>query len=345
VPIDKTSSTTRTRASYFEREVPLEVLESIFWHSENINLPLSSLRFGWVLSGRPTLRQTFINAFAPTWDAWHGYVQTFAGPGPRTFSLDGVEADPGEWAGNPEFQSALLRQPWADIEMILESEQFWCNRFARDRLSEPARLWGQVRPRIDTADSLQPESLVRDEFIHDYAAFRQAEEKRLPLQASDINTSSTYVLVHKDTQIPDDLLTGPWPDEKSLQKLFWLTRAGCQLAEDQTWEVTLEGFRNAVWGRSGASTRPSRLELSQSGHKVNLTVVRIFVALGAFTLWPHWVMREELYKLVEKLQDTTGHTSTQLHAYLHAALEVKRVYPDPGRELPEESILALVKFY
>lgn len=102
--MDKTSSTTRTRASYFEREVPLEVLENIFWHCENINLPLSSLRFGWILSGRPTLRQTFINAFAPTWDAWHGYVQTSAESGPRTFSLDGEEAEPGGWAGNPAFQ-------------------------------------------------------------------------------------------------------------------------------------------------------------------------------------------------------------------------------------------------
>lgn len=166
---------------------------------------------------------------------------------------------------------------------------------------------------------------------------------QLPLKASAINTSSTYVLAHRDTQIPDDLLTGPWPDEKSLRKLFWLTRAGCQLAEDQTWEVTLEGFRNAVWGRSGASTRPSRSKLSLSRHKVNLTVIRIFVALGAFKWWPHWAMREELYKLVEKLQDTTGHTSTQLHAYLHAALEVRRAYPDPDGELPEDSILALVR--
>lgn len=92
------------KASYFEKEVPLEVLERIFWLSENINLPLASLRFGRLLSGRPTLRESFISAFAPTWEIWHGCVKGSQRPMHCIQSYAGWEDDSIRWGGSPDFQ-------------------------------------------------------------------------------------------------------------------------------------------------------------------------------------------------------------------------------------------------
>lgn len=77
-------------ASYLEL-MPLEVLERIFWMSGNANLPRAGHRIGRLLSGRSTLRETFINAFGDTWDSTWNEV------GDRFEPLIYV-------AGNPEFQ-------------------------------------------------------------------------------------------------------------------------------------------------------------------------------------------------------------------------------------------------
>ena len=79
-----------SKASYLEK-IPLEILERILWYSENVNLPRSSPLVGRLLSGHSTLRETFIVAFQPTWDAWFGSV------GHRDDLTRPTE-------GNPEFQ-------------------------------------------------------------------------------------------------------------------------------------------------------------------------------------------------------------------------------------------------
>lgn len=60
----------KPRASYLEKEFPLEILERIFWASENINLLQASPRLGRLLSGASTRRETFLQSFRPILDTW-----------------------------------------------------------------------------------------------------------------------------------------------------------------------------------------------------------------------------------------------------------------------------------
>lgn len=61
----------RSKFSAIEMSLPLEVLERIFWFSENVNFPRASHLIGRLLSGVPTLHKTIIAAFGPTWDLWY----------------------------------------------------------------------------------------------------------------------------------------------------------------------------------------------------------------------------------------------------------------------------------
>ncbi|CAJ2504230.1 Uu.00g116240.m01.CDS01 [Anthostomella pinea] len=280
------------RASYFEREVPLEVLERIFWFSENVNLPRCSPRFGRLLSGPSTLRETFIAAFGPTWDVWYGCVQDTKRNARTVHSYTGWDHDSDRFGGNPVFQSALLEYPWANISFILDCFDLWVRRHARDRPFEHIKIWGNSESADDgaTAESSDGTSKVREAkyyFLHDYHAFRQVEEHETSATAAAYLQElapASWIEVHRDTRIPDDLLTGPWNDE-ALQKLFWLVRAGARLSPEQTWEITQEGFQNAV-----SDTKPPTGNL-------NLTVIRLLDILGAFKTWPIHIGVEEYEKL------------------------------------------------
>ncbi|KXJ93999.1 hypothetical protein Micbo1qcDRAFT_158932 [Microdochium bolleyi] len=317
------------KASYFEKEVPLEVLERIFWLSENINLPFASLRFGRLLSGRPTLRETFISAFAPTWEVWHGCVNGSQRSAHRISSYAGWQEDVFRWGGNPNFQSALLSQPWADITMILESEQSWCNRFARGRFYEPAKLWGdaEIHPSVlsKVGHDLSALSVIHREFLLDYTALREVEKSDSPLPQAQSNTTETFIRVHKLTKIPDNLLTGPWNNDHDLQKLFWLVRAGARLSEDQTWEVTLEGFRNAVQGleTQWESSTPLAKELVPPAHSINLTVVRLLCMLDAFREWPRHLVQEQFDMVVRELDDARLDAAEAYYKYSYIASQLK----------------------
>lgn len=96
----------KPRASYLERELPLEIVERIFWMSENVNFARSGLRLGYLLSGPSTRRETFLRAFAPTWDLWFGCTKGHDTP---TVGYHGWEEDSSRFGGNPEFQVGAPR--------------------------------------------------------------------------------------------------------------------------------------------------------------------------------------------------------------------------------------------
>ncbi|KAI1504995.1 hypothetical protein F5X99DRAFT_405630 [Biscogniauxia marginata] len=273
------------KASFMEKEVPLEVLERIFWLSENVNLPRASPRFGRLLSSPSTLLETFINAFGPTWDVWFGCVRD-ARPNARTIhSYAGWEDDSARFGGNPEFQSSLLEYPWASISFILNCWDHWVRRHARDRHFEHIKIWGDPES-LDTDTLVETSNSVqggRHYFFHDYNAFREVERLNQPDLVAKFRHGQepvAWIEVHPDTRIPDHLLTGPW-NEEALQKLFWLVRAGARLSPDQTWELTLQGFQNAVTNTE-----------SPTG-SLNLTVLRLFDTLKAFETWPQYIGVEE----------------------------------------------------
>jgi len=67
-PAKKKKYSRGKRGSLLESILPLEVVELIFYHSENLNFPRSNPRLGLFLSGRSTLVKTLITAFSLTWE-------------------------------------------------------------------------------------------------------------------------------------------------------------------------------------------------------------------------------------------------------------------------------------
>ncbi|KAI0476148.1 hypothetical protein GGR56DRAFT_641403 [Xylariaceae sp. FL0804] len=305
-------------ASFIEREIPLEVLERIFWLSENVNFPRSNPRVGRLLSGASTLRETFIQAFGPTWDVWYGCMRSSNETNRTVQSYAGWEDDSARFGGNPEFQSALLEYSWTTVPFILDCWEIWVRRHAKHRPFERVTLWGAS---ITTDDGSAPENIdhvvdtgeFRREFLQDYQSFRQLGRQTM----SELSTTSQgepisvfRIEVHRDTRIPDDLLTGPW-DEAALQKFFWLVRAGARLSQAQTWEVTLQGYRNAIAGVDTLSD------------DVNLTVVRLLDSLGAFEAWPGFIVTEEYEKFKSIQRSAASQIPSSIHhkhAYVMALL-------------------------
>jgi hypothetical protein len=99
----------RPKASNIEKSMPLEVLERIFWFSENINLPRASPRLGTLLSGPSTLRETFLSAFGPTWEVWFGCIYGQDKDYFVVHSYVGWQDDADRFGGNPNFQVRSLR--------------------------------------------------------------------------------------------------------------------------------------------------------------------------------------------------------------------------------------------
>ncbi|ROW10569.1 hypothetical protein VMCG_01913 [Cytospora schulzeri] len=63
-----------------------------------------------------------------------------------------------------------------------------------------------------------------------------------------------HLEVHPGARVPGDLLAGPFESDdgdvgvgvEKMERLFWLVRGGACLQEDQTWEVTREGFKQIL---------------------------------------------------------------------------------------------------
>ncbi|KAL7621094.1 hypothetical protein AAE478_008407 [Parahypoxylon ruwenzoriense] len=264
------------KASLLEKTIPLEIFERIFWYSENANLPLASPLIGRLLSGLPTLRETFICAFAPTWDLRYGYGDI------HEVQEAGTQKDrtgPEWYEGNPDFQSALLEQPWATVPFIYNCWDFWARQHANDTPLPYCKEW--LRADSDITNE-------RHSFSRRYEWFRQ--EKYSP------EKPKSSWLVHQKTRIPNSLLVGPWNAE-DIQKLFWLVRAGASLSPpDQNWEITHQGFRNAA---------PTDVEDMRNFTHVKLDALKLLAFLDIFKSWPEHVGREEA-RLAESICDNAG---------------------------------------
>ncbi|KAI2634807.1 hypothetical protein GGS26DRAFT_551396 [Hypomontagnella submonticulosa] len=274
--------------------MPLEILERIFWMSENVNLPLSNPLIGWLLSGESTLCATLLRAFEATWSFWFGQIVERDAVTTRCYH------------GDPVMQSRLLEFRWANVRIILKTWHIFIQQIARNPLVVQApfsvqhpRIWGD--PDVVTNTMVEDDGYLIDTdnpsqcFWHDYAAFRKVEELGTTLFHWFVHDRNryTFYLVHKDTRIPDALLTSPCTDEV-LQKLFWLVRGGARLASDQTWETTLQAFHHAV-----------PMTLPDSG-RINLTMIRLLDSLRAFRAWPAHVRFAEITRLTNNQPDHPG---------------------------------------
>ncbi|KAI1140874.1 hypothetical protein F5Y05DRAFT_290032 [Hypoxylon sp. FL0543] len=259
--------------------MPLEILEEIFYLSENINLPRSNPAIGSLLSGIRTRRDFFILAFRPNWKAYLGIP-------------DGIFDDldyPNE--ADPKLQSALLEESWVDITFILMCLDRFVQRVMKRLVAKGDQLCDRIIFLFPFIDPEKPSDL----FWKDYAKLRQIEElsidnfeffvhRPVSIFRFTIRTR-VFRLIHGETRVPDSLLVASAEDEGALQKLFWLVQSGARLSPEQTWEVTLPAFHHSV-----PKTFP------HSG-QVNMTAVKIFDMLGVFGEWPDHIIQEEIHRL------------------------------------------------
>ncbi len=56
--------------------MPIELLQIIFHHSENLNLPICAPRIGRKLSSKYTLQQTIMSHFGPSWT--YSFIEVYS---------------------------------------------------------------------------------------------------------------------------------------------------------------------------------------------------------------------------------------------------------------------------
>lgn len=184
-----------------------------------------------------------------------------------------------------------MQYSWVDVNFIIECCDIWAFRHAKARDFKLFNLWRN--PDLESADESDDDGngngslpSLKRYFTQDYEAFCQEASGKWLFRGDEALQSDVYARwawLHRNTRIPDGLITGPW-DEGAQMKLFWLLRGGARLESDQTWEITLEGYRNAVADES-----------SFAGP--NLPLLRMLNMLGAFGSWPEYVARAEAEKL------------------------------------------------
>ncbi|RYP47097.1 hypothetical protein DL769_011341 [Monosporascus sp. CRB-8-3] len=298
----KASKEPSRKGSYIEN-MPLEILELIFLHAENVNLARASPLIGNMLSGISTRRWVFIHAFAPTWcrEGLHGENLL-------------------DWDPNPAHQAALLEYSWADMRFIAECFERCVNQYpdimashdifgdlvddeedgngngiaevaAPDEADENgaeetgAEERGLEKNGAEESGAEKTEATAAERcFLRHYAAFRGGQRV---VDTALLTRSDQVAMVETNTRIPDALLAGPW-DEEALKKLYWLVRAGARVQDDQTWELTYPGFRLAA-------------EDGLSDDGFGMSALALFKHLGVWLPWPPHVL-EEAYELVYPLE-------------------------------------------
>lgn len=225
--------TSRPRSSI--ESLPLEILEAILLHCRSFGLPRASSLIGAKLSGKATLFKLFFAAFHDTWEQGFGRPVTLF----ETNERGGEEIL--SWvagrAGDPDFQSEMLLLPWVNIDFLLEAQQVWAERYARDR---PYRHWwgkGFIAPAKNHKDEHPPLSFSTPSSSPDSnaseggcfnarACFEVDYQEALEWPTAIDNYFGTRMPdVHPLTRIPNRLISGPWTEEQR-RRLFWLIRAG-----------------------------------------------------------------------------------------------------------------------
>ena len=174
--------------------------------------------------------------------------------------------------------------PWVKIDFILQAQQAWADRYARDRWYQHSVPWQK-----------DPSDLGHDHaggFSHFNArqCFEVDYQQALKWPAFFVESVKWSTQdVHPLTRIPTDLITGPWDDEK-LRRLFWLCRGGITIdGEGQTpppWEVKLQCLDNAV----------------VSAQEPNALVVNCLMRSWVFTDLPRDEVRKQLVGLDRRME-------------------------------------------
>ncbi|KAM7186593.1 hypothetical protein V8F33_011733 [Rhypophila sp. PSN 637] len=125
----------RRRKPALIEKLPTEILERIFFLSQNINFPRSSLRIGKIFSHPSALVQLTVEAFAPRWKLAFGcqegcktpsWLPAYVGCKTCRKLLFG---DYGKKPGSRAFETAVLACPWMTIEILDNAQQVFKRRY------------------------------------------------------------------------------------------------------------------------------------------------------------------------------------------------------------------------
>ncbi|KAH6888103.1 hypothetical protein B0T10DRAFT_562520 [Thelonectria olida] len=299
---------TRSRATL--DSLPTEVLEKIFLYSLNLSLPRAAPLIGAKLSSRVTLLRLFIWAFHDTWDQYFGVAVrhgVLLGP---DLPHDKDGAIPMIHDGDPVLQTAVLALPCVDIDFILQAQQTWADKYAKDRwyqhaivgLDEGDAGFNPVRGLIHNFDGGFHHFNARQCFEADYQAALLWSTLQHWLGAQVWGFQD----VHPLTRVPINLITGPWDDEK-LRRLFWLARGGALNLGERghapapPWEIRVELFRNSI------------IDVLEPVH----LVCSFLHSQGFFEDLPGEVVRDELQRLTRRIEwgADSPHTRSQLREF------------------------------
>lgn len=180
-------------------------------------------------------------------------------------------------------QTELLNQPWATIDVILQAQQTWANKYAQGRWYQHCVPWDEHLKKRHSHDGGFGHFNAHECFEMDY----QQALKWTPFR---LESEPWYTQdIHPRTRVPMDLITGPWDDEKQ-RRLFWLCRGGMVMEGEGRsslpWEIKLECLRNAI------------LTVSEP----NVLVVNCLVRSWVFASLPPDVVRKELVGLDRRLK-------------------------------------------
>ncbi|ROW16529.1 hypothetical protein VPNG_02836 [Cytospora leucostoma] len=289
---------TRVRRARLQ-QLPHEILERIFIASHNLCLPLASRELYHMLSSDSIKYRLVGAAFGPTWDAYYG-CDNF-----EVMSYDGWQSDAERVEGDPTFQSAILACSWAKLPMLLTSFDVWIRQQSKGRVyfripelkqdrlqmfSQTGSLYEKAYIDAEPVNNTNSSSTMtmREKLAFDHSNFEALisytgadEPAHIPLRGMTYHLRAIlgmHLEVHPGAKIPMDLLSGPFESEdgvidmgtEKMHRLFWLVRGGACLQEDQTWEVTRNGFKQIL-----------QLELAAR-------LLTLFDLLGVFDTQLHW---------------------------------------------------------
>jgi hypothetical protein len=225
----------RRKMSMLER-LPTELLERVFLFSMNLDLPRTSPILAGKLSSDYVYTRTVMNAFDSVWSPqyeWLKYGNDEEGP-----KFDDMDAN---------LQSAILRCRWASLGIMRRAEETWLLNTAMGR-EPPIEIPDDVMEAMDIRQQLFRHRATDDLFESDYTEFRIYTEtydwqQGLP----EWRWKTPYFKFHPKLQIPNELLHGPW-DEERLKWLFYFARAGINLdwVDSTSGEEALSGLYEAV---------------------------------------------------------------------------------------------------
>ncbi|KAK0387950.1 hypothetical protein NLU13_4194 [Sarocladium strictum] len=227
--------------------LPVEVLELILLYCRSFALPRASQLIGAKLSGKATLFKLFFAAFHETWHQGFGETADL----PFIYNVDARNPFPLRGRqGDPELQTEMLSLPWVDLNFLLEAQQLWADKYARDRIYHHWMGRPGSRPNIyHDEDHTSPAAIseTRPSRFDARACF-EADYHAARIPPMDwVMRPKRMMDVHPLTRVPTRLITGPWTEEDR-RRLFWITRAGATghttAYNHAPWETRVEGIRN-----------------------------------------------------------------------------------------------------